>query len=70
MGNQHFSKIASKDVSLTMDMVIVRFPRVDQKIIEQLDDKSLTKCRKVSRTFGPFIDDQKQLWVSRVQRPF
>ena len=61
MGNQHFSKTVSKDVSLTtMDMMVLRFPRVAQKIIEQLDNKSLTNCRKVNRILGPFIDDQKQ----------
>jgi len=36
---------------------ITRFPHIATQIFEQLDNKSLTNCREVSKSWQKFIDD-------------
>ena len=42
-----------------MEEVLVRFHQVGKRIFEELDNKSLTKCREVNESRRGFIDDEK-----------
>ena len=42
-----------------MEEVLVRFHQVGKRIFEELDNKSLTKCREVNESWRGFIDDEK-----------
>ena len=42
-----------------MEEVLVRFHQVGKRIFEELDNKSLTKCREVDESWRGFIDDEK-----------
>ena len=42
-----------------MEEVLVRFHQVGKRIFEELDNKSLTKCREVNKSWRGFIDDEK-----------
>ena len=51
-----------------MDEILIRFPVVGQEIFKQLDDKSLTKCREVSKVCCDFMDTDSLLWRRRIQK--
>ena len=40
-----------------MDEVLLRFPLIGLEIFQQLDDKNLTRCREISKTWCKFIDN-------------
>ena len=42
-----------------MEEVLVRFHQVGKRIFEELDNKSLTKCREVNKSWRGFIDGEK-----------
>ena len=44
-----------------------RFPHIVQDIFKELDNKSLTNCRYVSRVFCDFIDNEKFYLVRKIQ---
>ena len=48
---------------------IPRFPHIALRIFEQLDNKSLTNCREVSRSWQKFIDDNHLSWIRIVKIP-
>ena len=50
-----------------LDEMMLRFPHIVQDIFEELDNKSLKKCRIVSRTCCGFIDNQKFYWIRKIQ---
>ena len=52
----------------TIDTMVSRFPRIAQDILKELDNKSLIKCRKVSVPWQNFIDNQKFIWIRRLQK--
>ena len=52
-----------------METFIERFPHIAEKVFEQLDDKTLTKCKEVSQIWKQFIDDRNLPWVRIVQIP-
>ena len=51
-----------------IDVMIKRFPHVVTDIFKELDDKTLTTCRNVSRLCCGYIDSEKFLWVRMIQR--
>ena len=51
-----------------MDEILIRFPVVGQIILKQLDDKNLVKCRKVSRIWRSFLDNDSLLWRRRIKK--
>lgn len=50
------------------DTVLSRFPSVAQNIFKELDSKSLIKCRKASFLWQNFIDNEKFIWIRRMQK--
>jgi ankyrin repeat protein len=50
-----------------IDVMIARFPHVVTDIFKELDDKTLTTCRNVSRLCCDYIDSEKFLWVRIIQ---
>ena len=52
-----------------MEDLIIRFPFVAQEIFEKLDNKSLTKCREVSKLWKDFIDERNYPWIRIVKIP-
>jgi len=51
-----------------MDEVILRFPHLAEKIFDELNDKSLFKCAKVSDFWQSFIEEQKSTWIRKIQK--
>ena len=45
-----------------MEDLFIRFPHIAQQIFENLDNKSLTNCREVTRSWKQFIDNKKLTW--------
>ena len=51
-----------------IDTILSRFPAVAENIFKELDSKSMVKCRKVSVPWQNFIDNQKFIWIRRMQK--
>jgi ankyrin len=49
--------------------LILRFPHVAEQIFQQLDNKSLAKCRNVERLWQKFIDERNYPWLRIVNIP-
>ena len=41
-----------------MEELIARFSHIAKQIFEQLDNKSLTNCREVAKSWKKFIDER------------
>ena len=54
--------------TLTIDTLLLRFPSIAQDIFKELDNKSLIKCRKLSVPVQNFIDNEKFIWIRRMQK--
>ena len=52
-----------------MEELIARFPQIAEQIFEQLDNKSLTNCREVAKSWQEFVDDRNMSWVRIVNIP-
>ena len=52
-----------------MDTFIEAFPHIAEEIFQQLDDKSLTNCREVARSWSVFIDDRNLSWIRIIKSP-
>ena len=50
----------------TIATILSRFPALAEDIFKELNNKSLTKCRKVSVQWQNFIDNQKFIWLRRI----
>ena len=50
-----------------LDEMMLRFPHIVQDVLEELDNKSLTNCRNMSRIFCHFIDNEKFYSVRKIQ---
>ena len=53
---------------LWIDTILLRFPSIAQDIFKELDNKSLIKCRKLSVPVQNFIDNEKFIWIRRMQK--
>ena len=52
-----------------MEELFARFPHISEKIFQQLDDKSLTNCREVSKSWQEFLDSKNMSWIRIVDFP-
>ena len=50
-----------------MEEVILRFSFLGENIFKLLDNKGITKCRKVGKTWCAFLDNNSTLWKERIQ---
>ena len=51
-----------------LNIIIARFSHVATDIFKELDNETLTNCRKVSRLWCDHLDNQKMYWVRMIQR--
>ena len=51
-----------------MEEFLVRFPGLGEKIFDQLDNQSLTKCKEVSRSQCKFLDENKLVWKRTIEK--
>ena len=54
---------------LVMRDLVLRFPHVAEQIFQQLDNKSLAKCRGVEKLWQKFIDERNYPWLRIVNIP-
>ena len=50
-----------------MNEINVRFSHLAENIFDKLDDKTLAKCRFVSKKWQAYIDNQKTLNVRKIK---
>ena len=50
-----------------MESVFVKIPALGDKIIRELDNQSLVKCKEVKRSWYNFINAEKILWFRKIQ---
>ena len=51
-----------------MENILARFPDVGETVLGQVDDKSLVLCRGVSRIWKNFTDQQKTIWIRKIEK--
>ena len=51
-----------------MDMLCKRFPLVKQKVLNNLDDQSLTKSREASRDIAESLEDERFYWIRIIKK--
>ena len=63
-------KINSKDIQ-TLDPIVsfAKSPKINERIFEQLDSRSLTICRKVAKSWLKCIDEKMFFWNQIVTMP-
>ena len=44
-----------------------RFPHLGEQILQNLCNESLTKCRRVNRNWRHFVDEQKILYIRKIE---
>ena len=54
--------------STHIDEIMIRFPILFQGILNELDNKSLTKCRKVNKEWQIFIDNERFVLFRKIQK--
>ena len=48
--------------NMDFEWIFARFPHVGKKIFEDLDNKNLTNCREVCKSWQTFIDNENITW--------
>ena len=51
-----------------MQEQFARFPHISEKIFDQLDDQNLVKCRRISKSWCKYLDDQKNLYIRIIKQ--
>ena len=51
-----------------IDEIMIRFPILFQGILNELDNKSLTKCRKINKEWQTFIDNERFFLFRKLQK--
>ena len=51
-----------------MEEIFRRFSGLGKRILQQLDDKNLAKCREVNKTWKKFIDQDKTIWMRQTKK--
>ena len=51
-----------------LDVMILRFPQIAEKVFGELDDKTMTNCKEVSRPWNVFLDEKKVQWFRILQK--
>ena len=50
-----------------MESIFAKIPDLGDKIIRELDNKSLVRCKEVQRSWYNFINEEKTLWLRMIQ---
>ena len=59
---------ATKSVKGQIEETFLRFPHLGEQILENLDDQSLLKCKKVSRQWSNFVTETKALPIELLRK--
>ena len=51
-----------------MEMVCKRFPCVNQKILKNLDNQSLTRSKEASRVISKFVKNERFYWIRVIKK--
>ena len=51
-----------------IDEIMIRFPILFQGILNELDNKSLTKCRRINKEWQTFIDNERFVSFRKIQK--
>ena len=51
-----------------MDKQFARFPHISEEIFDQLDNQNLVKCRRISKSWCNYLDDQKILYIRIIKQ--
>ena len=52
-----------------MDFFIQRIPFVADRIFDQLNNKSLSNCKKVSKSWQKYIEEKNFFWIRIINVP-
>ena len=50
-----------------MEEIVIRFPVIAQQILEQLDNRNLTKCRTVDKILCSYINKNRLIWTRMIK---
>ena len=50
-----------------MEIIFAKIPDLGEKILKELDNQSLVKCKEVQRSWYNFVIEEKVLWVRMIQ---
>ena len=51
-----------------MDMLCKRFPLVKKKVLNNLDDQSLTRSKEVNRGIAESLEDERFYWIRIIKK--
>ena len=51
-----------------MEEIFGRFPGLGKQILNEIDSKTLAKCRKVNVKWKNYIDQEKTIWVRMIEK--
>ena len=51
-----------------MESILEKIPDLGDKIIKELDNQTLVKCKEVQRSWNKFINKEKILWFRMIQK--
>ena len=57
-----------KSLDMAMDVMILKFPLIAENIFGELDNKTMTNCKQVSRFWNVFLDEKKLQWFRILQK--
>ena len=60
--------IENDELEPMINKMMLRFPHLAQDTFKELDNKSMVNCRKVSKIWCHFIDNQRCQWIRKMQR--
>ena len=52
----------------SIEQVLLRFPKITDKILSELDNQSLTKFKETSREVCNYMVQSRQLWIRIIQK--
>ena len=51
-----------------MEEIFMRFPRVSQRILNNLDNQSLIRSKEVSRVIAEYVENEKFYWIRIIKK--
>ena len=53
---------------ISLDVICKRFPLVEKRILNNLDDQSLTRSKEANREIAEFLDNGKFFWIRIIKK--
>ena len=51
-----------------MEVIVVKFPHIGEKIFTNLDVKTLNNCKRVCKNWNTFIEEKKFYWIGVIEK--